>query len=494
MDLIFLTYTIIKMIVYPRPLAAAIIIVAVLLLGMEFYGLYLIFKKAGKKPYWAFIPLYNISKLYELCWQRKHAYVYLIFALLSAMIGFTQGRIMEDPLRGCFAILFFIIAYACHFIMKLKLGRSFGCDTYLTYGLIFMEAVFFFVLGRNKNSYLGPCLSKTAISLRRPKLSGTQKARRSYMIMLYRRRSIIALIAGVLVVYLNFRAIVDGLVNQYIVKADDQYYAFLNYFTVNSALLSSLGAAFMIPYAIEGIRKKRFVLPKWVTLFQYAGACCTSVTMIFAFTFIYFSSGPETAFGGPNFWMHVVCPILSLTLFFSVEIDRTLSVKDSLIGMAPFFIYSLLYLYNAILLGAELGGWRDFYKFTDFIPATFSLPMVFLFAFAITNSIRLLYNRFSRMRSKAFISSLGDISEIEINIEVYGLGRYNGEKMDLFDMGIPLDIFYMLHDSYGVDVDKLTAIYNRGMMDGIKDRKEFINRYLMWIFDLIGYPAQSENK
>lgn len=494
MDLIFLFYTIIKMIVYPRELAAPIIIFSVILLGMELYGLYLIFKKAGRKPYKAFIPLYNICEIYELSWERKHAYVYLIFAILSAFLGFTKGRIMEDALRGVFAVLSFITAYAYHFFMKLKFARSFGCDTYMTYGLIFMEAVFFFIIGKQSNTYLGPCVSDTKISLRKPKLSGTQKAKRSYMITLYRRRSVVALIAGVLVVYLNFRAISQGLIEQYIFRQDDASYGFLNYFTVNSALLSSLGAAFMIPYAIEGIRKKRFVLPKWVTLFQYAGACCTSVTMVFACTFICISSGPEVAFGGPNFWMHVVCPIFSLLLLFSVEIDRTLDVSDSLIGMAPFFIYSLFYLYNAILLGDELGGWRDFYKFTDWIPATFSLPMVFVFAFAITNAIRLLYNRLSKARSKTFIDSLGDISEIEINIEIYGLGRYNGEKMDLIDMSIPLDIFYMLHERFGVEVDKLSAIYNRGMMDGIKERREYKNRLFMQVSDLIGHPVLTENK
>ena len=120
--------------------------------------------------------------------------------------------------------------------------------------------------------------------------------------------------------------------------------------------------------------------------------------------------------------------------------------------------------------------------------------MVFVFAFAITNLIRLAYNRVSKARSRAFIDSLGEISEIEINIEIYGLGRYNGEKMDLIDMSMPLDIFYMLHERYGVEVDKLSAIYNRGMMDGIKERKEYKNRLLMQVSDLIGHPVLSENK
>ena len=491
MDIIFLIYTIIKMIVYPRQLQTVIISIAAILLCMEFYGIYLILKKIGRKAYKAFIPLYDLTEIYDLVWERKYSCIYIAFALLSAILGFTKGRLMESGLRGFLSILCFIIGYSVHIFMKLKFCRSFKLDIPLTYGLIFMEAVFFFIIGRSQLTYLGPCVSTHRLLLKKPQRKDSIRPKRSYMITLYKRRSIIALAAGILVVYLNFRAISDGLINQYIVKAEDEAYTFLNYFTVNSALLSSLGAAFMIPYAIEGIRKKRFVLPKWVTLFQYAGACCTSITMVFAFTFIYLSSGPETAFGGPNFWMHVVCPILSLALFFSVEIDRTLSVNDSLIGMSPFFIYSLFYQYNAILLGVELGGWDDFYKFAQWIPATFSLPMVFIFAFLISSLIRLVYNRLSKMRIKQFIDSLGsNVSDIEANIEMYGLGRYNGKHLDILDLTIPVDIFNMLHDTFGMDIEKLSAVYNKGVMDGLKERKESKNRFLTELFALVGKPKK----
>ncbi|MCR4632931.1 MAG: DUF5684 domain-containing protein [Erysipelotrichaceae bacterium] len=491
MDILFLIYTILKMIIYPRDLAAEVIVISAVLLGLEFYGIYLIFRKAGKKLWKAFFPFYNLTEIYGLCWDKKYSYIYLFFGILSAALSFHDGRLLQDPVLGIPSILCFVIAYSIHASMKLKLARSFGGDIYLIYGLIFMEAVFFFVLGLNENKYIGPCFSNKKISFKKPKLTLSQKAKRSYMISLYRKRSYIALFSGSLLVLLNLRAISRGLLNQYLIKANDQSYSFLNYFTVNSALLSSLGAAFMIPYAIEGIRKKRFVLPKWVTLFQYAGASCTSVTMSFAFTFIYLSSGAETAFGGPNFWMHVICPILSLALFFSVEIDRTLSVRDSLIAMSPFFLYAVFYMINAIFIGPENGGWSDFYKFTEWIPATFSLPMVFIFSFFIASAIRLIYNRLSKKRTEHFINSLGpDISEIEINIEIYGLGRYNGQRTDLMDMTIPFDIFIMLNEKYGVDIDNLSVIYNKGVIDGLKERKDYKNPHLQALSDLIGYPVK----
>ena len=138
-----------------------------------------------------------------------------------------------------------------------------------------------------------------------------------------------------------------------------------------------------------------------------------------------------------------------------------------------FFIYALFYQYNAILLGVELGGWNDFYKFAQWIPATFSLPMVFIFAFLISSLIRLVYNRLSKMRIKQFIDSLGrNVSDIEANIEMYGLGRYNGKHLDILDLTIPIDIFNMLHDAFGMDIEKLSAVYNTGVRDGLKQRKQ----------------------
>ncbi len=289
----------------------------------------------------------------------------------------------------------------------------------------------------------------------------------------------------------NFRAISSGLIGEYLAKANDETYAFLHFFTVNSAILSSLGAAFMVPYAVEGIRKKRFAFPKWVSLFQFSGAFCTSLTMFFAFTFIYLTQGAKVAFGGPNFWMHVVCPIFSLVLFLSVEIDRTLSVRDSLICMTPFFIYSVFYVFNAVLIGEELGGWRDFYMFATYTPATYSLPMIYVFAFIVITIIRLIYNSLSAHRTSLFISSMGaDISEIEINIEIYGLGRYNGKHLDFSDMTIPYDIFRMLEKQYGVSIEKLSVIYSKGINDGIKERKERKSRVLSLISSLIGKPEK----
>ena len=490
MDLIFLPWTALKILVFPGNYSWVILLICAILYRMELFGLMRILEKAGRKKWKAFVPVLNTLEVYDMTWNKKYAAFRIVFGVTMAILSFQQERILSNFFEGIMIIFCFIVSYGIHSVMKLKLARSFYANSAITYGLITMEAVFYFILGISKSSYLGPCIGNDA-ALKKLFIKNEKSAipKRIYMINLYKRRSKIALAAGIMVMAFNFYAISTGLLNQYAIKMNDPSFAMFHYFTVNSALFSSIGAGFMIPYALEGIRKKRFVFPKWITLFQFAGAICTTMTMIFSIFFIFPTQGVEMAFGGPNFWMHTVCPLLSLVLLFSVEIDRTLSKKDVFICMIPFIVYSFFYIYNAILLGEELGGWRDFYMFVAWIPAAFSLPMVYVFFFFIAFGVRHIYNYVSRKRAQAFMDSLDDnLSEIEINIEVYGIGRYNGHHSDHLDITIPFDIFNMIAKKYNLSVEKLSAIYTKGVIDGIKEPYHRYNRLEIFFDEFIGYP------
>ena len=110
--------------------------------------------------------------------------------------------------------------------------------------------------------------------------------KKKYLITLQQRRSVIAMIAGVLILSLTFMAIIQGVQS----RATGRESLF-HYFTVLSNIFSAVGAAFMIPYAVEGIRRKRFVLPRWVVLFQYCGALGVFITLTSAVMFILPVSG-----------------------------------------------------------------------------------------------------------------------------------------------------------------------------------------------------------
>lgn len=56
--------------------------------------------------------------------------------------------------------------------------------------------------------------------------------------------------------------------------------------------------------------------------------------MFFTAAFISWAS-PDDAFGGPNLFMHVFCPILILVSFFQIKNDRIYTFRDRLPDASP---------------------------------------------------------------------------------------------------------------------------------------------------------------
>lgn len=74
-------------------------------------------------------------------------------------------------------------------------------------------------------------------------------------------------------------------------------------------------------YNIGGIKKRHFVLPKWVAMLNYTSVVSIIIVMIFVLVFMSWMS-PHDAFGNSSLIMHVICPVLILILFFQIENDQ----------------------------------------------------------------------------------------------------------------------------------------------------------------------------
>ena len=77
------------------------------------------------------------------------------------------------------------------------------------------------------------------------------------------------------------------------------------YFTTLANMITALAASFLIPFAINGIRKKRFVTPKWLSMLHYMGTVSTTLILVFALVFI-LPFDPEFAIGGSNLFLHEI--------------------------------------------------------------------------------------------------------------------------------------------------------------------------------------------
>lgn len=140
-----------------------------------------------------------------------------------------------------------------------------------------------------------------------------------YVTKLMKRRSIIALCAGLLTIMLGFYGIIAGVNRTNVVLGKNGFVSFI-YFTMIANTLAALSATFTIPFAVEGIRKKRFTLPRWIALMHYSAAISVTVMLSCVICFISWVS-PDDAFGGANIITHIFCPVLILISFFRLRMS-----------------------------------------------------------------------------------------------------------------------------------------------------------------------------
>ena len=291
------------------------------------------------------------------------------------------------------------------------------------------------------------------------------KQKKKYLIALEETRSIIALVAGILVFCSAFVS-VFLMAKKYNGTGTHP----LHYFTVWSNLLSAIAAAFMIPYAVEGIRKKRFALPNWIVLLQYSGAICVATTMVAALALIWPTKG-SSAVTGVNFWLHIVSPMLTILLFQCVETGIPFPKKAALPALIPYWIYMIVYFIMVILIGEEKGGWSDFYMTKAFWPPWISAILMLAIGFAISFSLRLLHNKLATQCWKRVAKIWSrDQEPTQLLIEAFGLGRYIGSRSSGAELVIPLDIFTVMAERYDISLDRLTKAYLKGALDAIAER------------------------
>lgn len=116
-----------------------------------------IFSKAGEAGWKAIIPIYNSYIVFKIAWRPL---MFGINIILSALYGilFTIGFIYEYSTGGSMILSvlpFLLIAIAVINIMLLhKLSKAFGHGVGFTFGLIFLNIIFLFILAFGSSQYV----------------------------------------------------------------------------------------------------------------------------------------------------------------------------------------------------------------------------------------------------------------------------------------------------------------------------------------------------
>lgn len=293
---------------------------------------------------------------------------------------------------------------------------------------------------------------------------------REHLTVLLKRRSIIALSAVILTMILAFCGIIAGVNRTNTLLNENGFRAFI-YFTMLSNLFAALSSAFLFPFAVEGIRRMRFVLPKWVALLHFSATVSIMVTMMFVLAFMSWSY-PEGAFGGANLITHIICPPLILFSFLQMESGHRFTWKDRLLGILPCSVYLTVYFIEVALIGEANGGWPDIYHVCDHTSPALAIPAFLLLAFGVSTAVAVLSNYLTKKRyEKMFRLWAEDLDPIEVKIEAYGMGRMAAQCGEDSNLQIPYDILVALGKKYQVNTEELMRSFVKGLTMERKDRE-----------------------
>lgn len=194
-------------------------------------------------------------------------------------------------------------------------------------------------------------------------------------------------------------------------------------FTVNSNILAAISSASIIPYAIDGIRKKEYSLPNWVVVFMMMGTTSVALTFLISLFVLSPVKGFVLIFTGSRFFLHGVCPILCILAFCLFITSHKINIWQSLFAMIPVAVYAIVYFVMVVVITEDRGGWDDFYGFATKIPIWISATVVLPLTFGITTLLRLWHNHSFAQRRK--------------NEALIFLNYFEGKPADeiLFEMG-----------------------------------------------------------
>ena len=236
-------------------------------------------------------------------------------------------------------------------------------------------------------------------------------------------------------------------------------------FTVNSNILAAVSSFAIIPYAIDGIRKKEYILPDWVVVFMMMGTTAVALTFLVSLFVLSPAKGFVLIFTGSRFFLHGVCPVLNILAFCIFVTSHKISVKQSFFALIPVAIYAIVYFVMVVVVTEENGGWGDFYGFVTKIPVWISATLILPLTFGITTLIRLWHNySFVRRRKNEAQIFLDYFEGKRAEQIIYEMGRARAKIQPCGDVVIPTLVIKQV--TYFTDSDLSTDAACKLYLDG----------------------------
>ena len=243
-------------------------------------------------------------------------------------------------------------------------------------------------------------------------------------------------------------------------------------FTVNSNILAAVSSFAVIPYAIDGIRKKEYVLPDWVVIFMMMGTTSVALTFLVSLFVLSPVKGFVLIFSGSRFFLHGVCPILNIFAFCLFITSHKISVKQSFLSLVPVTIYAIVYFIMVVLITEERGGWSDFYGFATKIPIWISVTSVLPLTLGIATLIRLWHNHSFVNRRKNEAQIFLDYFEGKEAKEIlFEMGKARTKIQPCGDVTVPVTVIkkIIFFTESDMSIEDACRIYLDGYLSAVRE-------------------------
>ena len=242
-------------------------------------------------------------------------------------------------------------------------------------------------------------------------------------------------------------------------------------FTVNSNILAALSSFAIIPYAIDGLRKKEYVLPNWVVVFMLTGTTAVALTFLVSLFILSPVKGFVLIFTGSRFFLHGVCPILNILAFCVFVTSHKITVKQSFFALIPVAIYAIVYFVMVVLIPKDLGGWDDFYGFATRVPIWISATVILPLTFGITTLVRLWHNHsFSKRRQNEAQIFLDYFDGKEAREILFEMGKARAKIQPYGDVVLPTMVIKKIvyFTDSDLSINDACRLYLDGYLDAVQ--------------------------
>ena len=273
-----------------------------------------------------------------------------------------------------------------------------------------------------------------------------------------RIQCLFALISAAIVAVCVAVGVTMNLVTIYDVNFDHMGIRTFAMFTVDSNILAGLTMLLAIPYTIDGLRTGYYHLPDWVVVLMYVGVNAVALTFLVSLFILAPIKGFVLIFTGSRFFLHAVCPVLSILAFCCFINSHIIRLKEAVIAMIPVFIYTVVYLVMVIFIGEERGGWNDFYGFATKVPIWVSMLVILPASFGIAMLLRWAHNArclSQRQKDAALYRSFcegEDLREVLVK-----MARANKKDIRTKSIVIPTQVIRLMILNSGSEMDPAEA-------------------------------------